>query len=124
MIRTRRGRPRTAEYSVVIGTVYLLHYTGKVRGSLHYLGFTEQDVQRRLAEHNSGVFGSQMSNLAVKLGYKAILVKVWERVPVNLEKRLKRQKNLKKHCSICRAERLQRLRPVPPSNKDTDVEAG
>ena len=99
--------------SLVIGTVYLLHYTVHVRGNKqHYLGFTQKSLEARLNEHDSGVFGSQMSNLAVKLGSKAIVAKTWEGVSVDFEKKLKRERHLGRYCSLCIA--LLEVQPAVP----------
>lgn len=90
--------------SLVIGTVYLLHYTVSVYGKRHYLGFTQKPVDVRLDEHNSGgPVASQVSILATRLGGKAILVKTWEGVSVDFEKKLKRERHLGRHCPLCEA---------------------
>ena len=85
-----------------VGNVYLLHYEKPIRGKKHYLGFTMKKVAMRLQEHNSGWYGSQMTNLAVQNGSECVLARTWEGVSVQFEKKLKREKNLKRHCPICK----------------------
>lgn len=93
-----------------LGTVYLLHFSSKVRGQRHYVGFTQQALTARLAQHRSGTFGSQLARLAVKNGVVLELVKTWHGATLKLERQLKREKNLKRHCLICQ----EATGPVPP----------
>ena len=94
----------------VVGTVYLLHYTDLVRdNNRHYLGFTERAMQLRLQEHKSGILGSKLSNLAVKIGAEILVSRTWEGVSVDFEKKLKRERHLERHCPLC-----METRPVAP----------
>lgn len=112
-----------------IGTVYLLHYFTPIARKRHYLGFTKKRIEARLREHRSGDVGSQLTNTAVKLGHEWLLVKTWEGVSVDFEKKLKRERHLHRHCNICTTEQYLRslsalrkvlldedqlLRPVAP----------
>ena len=87
-----------------IGTVYLLHYFTPIARKRHYLGFTKKRIEARLREHRSGDVGSQLTNTAVKLGHEWLLVKTWEGVSVDFEKKLKRERHLHRHCNICTTE--------------------
>ena len=91
-----------------IGTVYLLHYFTPIARKRHYLGFTKKRIEARLREHRSGDVGSQLTNTAVKLGHEWLLVKTWEGVSVDFEKKLKRERHLHRHCNICTTEQYLR----------------
>lgn len=85
------------------GNVYLLHFAEKVHGKQHYVGFTTRKISARIHDHLTSEDGSAMitrsaqkHDVAVLLGFS------WENVPVSFEAKLKREKNLKRHCTICR----------------------
>ncbi len=83
------------------GTVYLLHFKGKVSGQMqHYVGFTYR-ADTRFQKHLSGCGQAQFTELAAKRGIDCILAKTWDDVLPEFERKLKREKNFKRHCPIC-----------------------
>lgn len=86
-----------------IGTVYLLHFASPVNGKKHYVGFT-QNLNNRLHAHGDGIFGCNMTRSAVKKGVRVTLGKSWLGVTPEHEQKLKKEKNLKRHCSACNGE--------------------
>lgn len=84
--------------------LYLLHLEPRYRHAGHYLGFAV-DIRRRLEQHLSG--GRRSSPLIqaqLAAGGQVELVRVWAGGDRNLERRLKRQGGLSRHCPICRTE--------------------
>ena len=70
-----------------LGTIYLLHYSGRtVQRHQHYLGWSA-DVERRYAQHRSGR-GSGETKKAVAEGLKITMAQTWKGTPL-LERRLK-----------------------------------
>ena len=103
------------------GTVYLLHFESKVAGQKrHYVGFTPLAAATRFKKHSSGEGDTQLGNFASKKGIGCVLAKVWENTPSEFERKLKREKNLKRHCPLC----TQTIVPIPPQARLVPPEAG
>lgn len=82
--------------------LYLLHLTPRYRHAGHYLGFSA-DIRGRVLEHAAG--GSKASPLLraqLAAGGRLELVRVWLGAGRELERRLKRQGGLSRHCPTCR----------------------
>jgi hypothetical protein len=94
--------------------VYLIHFHECIgdpdnpRGQAqHYIGFAENDLDGRLAEHRSGRGASITAFLAEKdIGFDLVRVWVGDRA---LERRLKQRKEAPALCPICNPEGWQRL---------------
>jgi predicted GIY-YIG superfamily endonuclease len=79
----------TSSYSAdnALGTIYLLHYSGRTKQShQHYLGWSA-DIERRYAQHRSGR-GSGETKKAVAEGLKITMAQTWKGTPL-LERHLK-----------------------------------
>lgn len=82
-------------------TIYLLHFTKPVNRAWHYCGSTPtRRFQRRMVEHATGQ-GAALTRLAGVLGVPWYIVRTWQTDNRELEKQLKREKNLKRHCLFC-----------------------
>ena len=85
--------------------VYLLHFDKKVANhAQHYLGYTPNGVEQRLATHLSGN-GAKLVKAAVEDGCQIEVAKVWEhkdwREAREHERQLKRQHNGPRFCPVC-----------------------
>ena len=91
--------------TVVIGTVYLLHFdpgrriTGN-RVARHYIGWTEGDVDTRLAQHLAGR-GSPLVAAVAAAGGTVSLARTWDRVDRHFERRLKNRHEAPRLCPQC-----------------------
>lgn len=93
------------------GNVYLLHFEDKVAGQKqHYVGFTPASAVSRFKKHANGESGAQLAKFATKKGTGCVLARVWENTSSEFERKLKREKHLKRHCPIC----LEAAGLVPP----------
>ena len=83
--------------------LYLLHFEPRYRHAGHYLGFAD-DVDRRVAQHRAaGERSSPLVRAALAAGSRVDLIRVWPNGDRGLERRLKRQGGLSRHCPACRA---------------------
>jgi hypothetical protein len=83
--------------------LYLLHFDPPYRHAGHYLGFAES-IEARLAQHRAGgVKSSPLVRAALGAGSTVIHVRTWPEGDRTLERRLKRQGGLSRHCPNCRA---------------------
>jgi predicted GIY-YIG superfamily endonuclease len=97
-------RPRTS------GTVYLLHFEPSYRHAGHYLGFAQQDVRARLAEHQAGR-GARLTQVAIEAGCALILARTWPDSTRHDERRRK-GRSLRPLCPLCQQ---QLTLPMEPS---------
>jgi len=87
------------------GTIYLLcfppglHVTGN-RYASHYLGWTANGVESRVAYHLRGE-GSRLIRAAVRAGLDPQVVRTWEKATRTFERRLKNTRNLPRLCPHC-----------------------
>lgn len=86
-----------------MGIVYLLHFERKLKHAQHYIGYTN-DLAKRLKRHNDKQ-GSHLVAAVVKNGIGFILARTWENVDYAFERQLKKRKNTKYLCPICRKEK-------------------
>lgn len=83
--------------------LYLFHFEPRYAHAGHYLGYAD-DVYRCVCEHlSSNGRSSPLVRAALSVGSDVTLVRVWVGGDRSLERRLKRQGGLSRHCPICRA---------------------
>lgn len=83
--------------------LYLLHFSPPYRHAGHYLGFAK-DVDRRVAEHlTRSAKSSPLVRAAIGAGHSVYVARRWPGGTRTLERRMKRQGGLSRHCPICRA---------------------
>lgn len=103
-----------------MGTVYLLHFEKPIGHSQHYLGFTSRRVVDRVQEHIDGT-GAALPREATKRSIDPECVRIWEDATSQLERDLKRRKNNRGLCPLCRPERNRRERERRARKKKRDV---
>lgn len=84
--------------------VYLLHFDKPIGHSQHYLGFTTRPVVDRVQEHIDGK-GAALPREATRRSISPECVRVWEDGTTALERSLKKRKNSRGLCPICRPKR-------------------
>lgn len=87
------------------GTVYLLHFEPglRVRDGVyarHYIGWTSQPPEDRLAEHMAGN-GSPLVKAAVAAGADVRIARLWFGVDRHFERRLKNRREAPRLCPLC-----------------------
>ena len=102
-----------------MGTVYLLHFEKPIGHSQHYLGYTSRRVVDRVQEHIDGT-GAALPREATKQNIHPECIRIWEDGDPALEKALKRRKNSRGLCPICRPERNRRERERRARKKRLD----
>lgn len=85
---------------------YLLHFSRPLAHARHYAGFSEADVEERVAQHVAGR-GARITQVAVSRGIELHLVRIWPKGSRKLERKLK-DGSLTDHCPLCRAASIQR----------------
>lgn len=88
---------------MLLGTVYLLHFSRPYRHAGHYVGFTT-DLERRLREHRRGS-SSPLVRCAVAEGIEIFLARTWREVTVGFETWLHRGGHKHLVCPICSGPR-------------------
>ena len=82
--------------------LYLLHFDPPYAHAAHYLGWARQ-IDRRVAEHLAGgVKASPLVRAAVAAGSTVTVARTWPGGTRVLERRLKVQGGLSRHCPTCR----------------------
>jgi len=86
--------------------LYILHFTSKIANhAQHYVGYTTLGVSARVKTHRNGT-GAKLVAHALGIGIDFKIGHVEHFATPELaryrEKRLKLEKNLKRHCEICR----------------------
>lgn len=82
-----------------MGTVYLIHFDRPLAHARHYLGYTDNLIER-LERHRQGN-GARLMQVIKELGISWRLARTWDGERA-LERRLKNQKNGPRLCPICR----------------------
>lgn len=82
--------------------VYLLHFLRPHAHASHYLGWA-QDVPKRLARHRSGQ-GARLIAVILAAGNDFVLARTWPGADKAMERKLKKRRNAKFLCPICRGE--------------------
>ena len=85
-----------------MSTIYLLHIEPPYKHARHYLGFTENGVEVRLAEHRAGR-GARLTQVAVDAGCQLMLVRTWEGDRTQ-ERKFKNQNHAPRFCPVCNAK--------------------
>ncbi len=80
--------------------VYLLHYQFPLAHAQHYLGNTS-NLKKRIQRHRNGTSKAHLPMAFHKLGITFVVSKIWDG-EFELEKRLKKQKNNRKLCPLCK----------------------
>lgn len=90
-----------------MGSVYLIHFTTPYCHARHYLGYTSKtSPDERLNEHLNARFkGNALVYRAYAEGHDPRLAHVWVGVERDMERKLKRQKNISRFCPLCKLER-------------------
>jgi hypothetical protein len=82
--------------------LYLLHFEPRYQHAQHYLGYAA-NIARRLAEHKAGrACSSPLIRAALSAGCTVALARIWPEGTRSLERQLKRQGGLSRHCPTCR----------------------
>lgn len=90
-----------------MGIVYLIHFDQPLKHAKHYLGFcNDGNLHDRLERHRAGN-GSKLMAAIKRAKFSWQLVRTWENVDRNFERRLKNQNNAAKYCPVCRGTRPQ-----------------
>ena len=89
--------------------LYILHLDKKIADhAQHYVGYTPISIDYRMNKHRTG-HGARMLAHAMKIGmdFKVAHVEEFDTAEQARyrEKRLKLEKNLKRHCEICNAKK-------------------
>lgn len=85
---------------------YLLHFEQPVEHAQHYIGTCDGSVYDRYQEHVTGQ-GSPLVREAIRAGILVSLVRTWPGGRA-VEKQLKRMKQARRLCPLCRQEAMQR----------------
>ena len=85
--------------------VYVLHFDRPYKGWMqHYIGYTDRDLNERLAEHRNG-YGSRTTRVAYRqgIGFTPVHVERFEDGTAARirERRLKKSGTGKKLCLVC-----------------------
>jgi hypothetical protein len=82
--------------------LYLLHFDPPYKHAGHYLGYGN-DVWQRMHEHrHTQSKSSPLVRAALANGSTVVLARIWRNGDRTLERRLKRQGGLSRHCPFCR----------------------
>lgn len=86
--------------------VYLLHFETKYHHAQHYIGFCEEgNLDKRIEQHKRGE-GSRLVKAVYKLaGIKFYLARIWPGEDKAFEYKLKKQKNSKRFCPLCKGKK-------------------
>lgn len=82
--------------------LYLLHFEPGYEHAKHYLGYTPGDIDARVLRHLNGQ-ASPLVKAAVEAGCEVRVARRWPKGTRALERLLKRQGGLSRHCPTCRA---------------------
>jgi len=80
--------------------VYLLHFSRPYHHAQHYLGFTEQGVDARLAVHRAGR-GSPLVAAAIAAGIEVTVARTWPGASRKDKRYLHDLKAGRRLCPIC-----------------------
>ena len=87
-----------------MGTVYLICFNEKFYHCKHYIGYTNGEVTDRFDKHKSGHGAKILKALNEKeIDYE--VVRVWEDVDYDFERKLKNQKNSSRYCPKCKPKK-------------------
>ena len=87
-----------------MGTIYLIHFEERLALAGHYLGYTD-DLVERLKQHKSGN-GARLMEVVTEQGIDWCLARTWKGSR-KLERRLKNRHESPRLCPICQQLRAQ-----------------
>jgi predicted GIY-YIG superfamily endonuclease len=80
--------------------IYLIHFDIKLHHTQHYLGWVENDLEKRFKLHCSGGGAKILRRCnEMGIGYKIVATFEGDR---NLERKMKNTNNLKQYCPCCK----------------------
>jgi predicted GIY-YIG superfamily endonuclease len=82
-----------------MGTIYLIHFQRKLAHAQHYLGYVDEDLPRRLAQHQCGR-GSRILAAVNAAGIPWWLARTWSGSR-RFERQLKNGHNTPRLCPVC-----------------------
>lgn len=85
------------------GTVYLIHLESPIAHAQHYIGWS-QYLKQRVEHHRRGT-GAKFLAEAARRGINFDVARKWKNPNRNFERKLKNQKNARRFCPHCRADR-------------------
>lgn len=80
--------------------VYLLHFERPYKHAQHYIGWSIH-IGKRVKLHQTGQSKSRLTQAAARAGIKMEVVKIWQGLDRNGERRLKMQRAAKRMCPVC-----------------------
>lgn len=89
-----------------MGYVYLIHFHRPISPdspSQHYIGYAD-NLESRISYHHKGQSKVRLFEVAKEREIGFDVVYVWENVDKAFERKLKRRKNARKMCPVCRGE--------------------
>ncbi len=103
---TRRGLTRRTTPDATVSDVYILHFDSPYwMNCRHYVGWTSLGHEARIAKHMNGK-GSLLVGYALKHGHSFVVGLIEQYATKQLarwrEVKLKGEKNLSRHCSVCK----------------------
>ena len=115
------------------GFVYILCFSAPLSGkrARHYIGWASKHPTKRIEAHASGTAGAVFTTEAHRQGITFQVGNIWPDKTKDDERRLKRQRNHRRYCGICRLDAVARVMPQPkrkPANgvytpvNDDDIE--
>lgn len=90
-----------------MGYVYLLHFDEPLKHARHYIGYAEQDVEKRLATHRKSQ-GASLTAALNRAGIPYRIVRTWSEVDRHFERALKKRHEAAVLCPICRKAHLKK----------------
>jgi predicted GIY-YIG superfamily endonuclease len=84
------------------GTIYLLHFEQPFKHARHYMGWASK-LEERLYHHEQGT-GANLLRHVKAAGISWELVRTWNNVDRNEERRMKNMGGLARVCPLCQAE--------------------
>jgi predicted GIY-YIG superfamily endonuclease len=110
-----------------MGAVYMLHFAAPLSGkhAYHYVGYAAKDTERRIDQHRMGQAGAVFTTEARRQGIPFQVAAIWQDCTPIDERSIKRQRNHKRRCPVCRPDGIQPMLPTSRSaNQKEDVAGG
>ncbi len=85
--------------------VYLLCFERDYKGTQHYIGFVESDLEQRIKCHKNGNGARFVEVLKKENGIDFQVVRLWPEGDRKFERKLKNRKNAWQLCPICKERR-------------------
>lgn len=88
-----------------MGTIYLLHFDKPFGHAKHYIGWTDRNVEDRIAEHDRG-HGARLLRLARAAGVNFKVARLWHDVTRTDERKIKKQGGASRRCPMCKGQEV------------------